>query len=174
MSLDSLGEPVDVEPQRGGQLRRLLLSLLGIGLLIGLLAGVGSWFFGTVAQTEAGLCRVTWSACTELSVASVEQLSGLELPEGTEVVSGYAQELGTLHEFRAEVILPEGGGVVMANAYSEGDGILMDLPEAARDLREVTTWVRPLNDAEGFAYAATGLRDGRTVVVFDELYTPAR
>lgn len=172
MTLHDWGEPVEVAPERDGQLRRLLLSLLGVGLLIGAVAGIGSWVLGTFAQTEAGLCRLTWAACTELSLESVEQLSGLDLPAGTEVVSGYAQELGTLHEFRAEVILPEGGAVTMSVQYLEAEGLL-DLPEAARDLRQVTVWARPISDGVGFSNAVKGLRGDRTVVVFDEFYTPA-
>lgn len=165
----SLPEPVEVAPPRDGQLQRLVLSLLAIGVVIGIIAGFASGMLGRWSQTEAGLCRLTWAACTELSVSSVEQLSGLQLPEGTEVVSGYAQELGTLHEFRAEVVLPEGGAVTMSNAYDEATA---DVP-AAQGLRDVRTWSRPLSSGTGFSNAATGTRDGRTVVVFDENYTPA-
>ena len=172
MSFEQLGEPAEVaEVRTRGQLPRLLLSLLGIGLALGLIFGVGSWLFGTFAQTEAGLCRITIAPCTSLSLASVEQLSGVDLPEGTEVVSGYSQELGTLHEFRAEVVLPKGGLVAVSDAYEETSDLL-DLPDAASDLRDVSTWGRPLGRAEGYSHAVTGTRDGRTVVIFDEKYTP--
>ncbi|MBX3099160.1 MAG: hypothetical protein KF761_06220 [Salinibacterium sp.] len=172
MSMEQWGDPVEVgdEPTRG-QLPRLLVALVGIGLAFGAIFGVGSWLVGTFSQTEAGLCRITVAPCAELSVASVEELSGIALPPGTEVRSGYAQELGTLHEFRAEVVLPEGGLVTMSNAYEEIDALL-DLPEAARDLREVRLWERPLSAGDGFSTAVTGTRDGRTIVAFDELYTP--
>lgn len=172
MSIEQLGEPVEVVEERPrGQLTRLLLSLLGIGVVLGLIFGVGGLFFGSFSQTEAGLCRVTWAACTELSPGSVAQLSGVDLPAGTEVVSGYAQELSTLHEFRAEVVLPEGGAVTMSNAYEEVDALL-DLPDAARGLRDVRVWARPISSGDGFSTAVTGTREGRTVVVFDEMYTP--
>jgi hypothetical protein len=172
MSLDELGEPVDVAPGRArGQLPRLLLSLLGIGLVLGVLFGVGSWLLGTWSQTEQGLCRLTWAPCIELSLASVESLSGVELPEGTEVVSGYAQELGTLHEFRAEVVLPEGGRVTMSAAYEEGD--IDPVPAAARDLDGPRYWTRPIAEGEGHDVAVVGTRpDGRTVIVFDERQVP--
>ena len=173
MSFDTLGDPVEVAPSRTrGQLPRLLLSLLGIGLLLGVIFGVGSWIIGTYSQTEQGLCRATWAPCAELSLASVESLSGLDLPEGTEVVSGYAQELATLREFRAEVVLPEGAVVSMSSAYEELDE-LADPPAAADELREASYWTRPVSDADGRDLAAIGTRaDGRTVIVFDERQVP--
>ena len=172
MTFGHLGEPVDVEPGKRGQLTRLLLSLLGIGLVLGVLFGVGGSLVGTFAQTEQGLCRLTAAPCTDLSLTSVESLSGLELPEGTEVLSGYAQELGTLHEFRAEVLLPEAGGVTMSNAYEEATE-LVDIPDAARSLTDTRYWTRPIVDGEGHDVAVIGLRDdGRTVVVFDERQVP--
>ncbi|CAN5193611.1 hypothetical protein BH09ACT5_BH09ACT5_25060 [soil metagenome] len=172
MAFDQLGEPVEVPPSATrGQLPRLLLALLGIGLLLGVLFGVGSWIVGTFAQTEQGLCRLTWAACTELSLASVESLSGVDLPEGTEVVSGYAQELRTLHEFRAEVVLPEGGVVTMSSSYEEGG--VATVPAAAHALGAPTYWVRPVRDGEGHDVAVVGTRaDGRTVIVFDERQVP--
>ena len=172
MAFDTLGEPVEVPPPRTrGQLPRLLLALLGVGLLFGVLFGAGSWILGTWAQTEQGLCRLTWAACTELSVASVESLSGVGLPEGTEVLSGYAQELGTLHEFRAEVVLPAGGRVTMSDAYDEGE--VDPVPAAARGLEQPRYWTRPIDDGEGRDVAVTGTRaDGRTVIVFDERRVP--
>ena len=166
MSIEELGEPVEVPPERAGQVPRLLLALVGIGVVIGVIAGVGSGALGRFAQTEAGLCRITVAACTELSAASVEQLSGIELPVGAVVVSGYAQELGTLHEFRAEVVLPEGGQVTMSTSYDEaGDAAV------ASDLTEIRTWSRPISAGEGYSNAITGTRDGRVIVVFDEKYT---
>ena len=172
MNIEQLGAPVEVADERTrGQLPRLLLALLGVGLVLGVIFGVGSWIVGTFSQTEQGLCRITVAPCTELSVASVEQLSGIDLPDGTVVLAGYAQELGTLHEFRAEVVLPQGGFVTMSNAYGEIDALL-DLPEPARDLRDVRIWERPITGGEGFSTAVTGTRDGSTVVVFDEKYTP--
>lgn len=160
MTFEQLGEPVEVaEARTRGQLPRLLLSLLGIGVVIGLLVGVGSFFFGSFSQTEAGLCRLTWAPCTSLSLASVEQLSGLTLPEGTEVVSGYAQELGTLHEFRAEVVLPAGTTADLSSAYE---------PQA-----EDGHWVRPVRDPDGHDTAVVSTRDGRTVIVFGERQVPA-
>lgn len=173
MSLGDFGEPIDVGPSRGrGQLSRLLLSLLGIGLGLGLIFGVGGWLIGTYSQTEAGLCRVTWAPCAELSLASVEELSGLDLPDGTEVVQGYAQELGTLHEFRARVVLPEGGTVSMSSAYEEFDDPGR-VPAGGSDLREPSYWTRPVSDAQGHDLAVVGTRaDGRTVIVFDERQVP--
>jgi hypothetical protein len=173
VSDEQLGDAVEVEPPRpGGQLSRLLIALVGIGVVLGVIFGVGGLFFGTFSQTEAGLCRLTWAPCTELSLASVESLSGLDLPDGTEVLSGYAQELGTLHEFRAEVVLPPFGRVTMSNAYQEADG-LADLPRPARDLADARYWTRTVDDPEGHDVAVTGTRaDGRTVIVFDERQVP--
>jgi len=165
----TLPDAAEVAPPREGQLRRLLLALLGAGLLLGLVIGGGSWVLGTVAQTEAGLCRVTWAPCTELSLASIESLSGLDLPEGTEVVSGYAQELGSLLEFRAEVVLPEGATVSMSSAYEPTDDA--DVPAAA-DLENAGSWSRPVRDPDGHDLAVLGQRDGRTVIVFDERQVP--
>lgn len=173
MSFDELGEPVEVAPASGVRLPRLLLSLLGLGLLLGALFGVGSWVIGTYAQTERGLCRITWAPCAELSLASVEDLSGLDLPEGTEVVEGYAQELGTLHEFRATVVLPEGETVSMSSAYEELDDPAL-VPTAARSLEDPRYWTRPVSDPGGRDLAVVGVRqDGRTVVVFDERQVPS-
>jgi len=168
-----LGEFVEVAPPPArGPLVRLLLSLLTAGLVLGVVVVIGSWLFGTFAQTEQGLCRITWAPCTELSAASVEQLSGVDLPEGTEVVSGYAQELGTLTEFRADVVLPEGGRVTMSNAYQEA-AALDPVPAAARDLSQARYWQKPVEDAEGYDVAVTGARaDGREVIVFDERQVP--
>jgi len=173
MSIEQLGEPVAVAPSRArGPLSRLLVSLLGIGLALGAIVVVGSWLVGTYAQTEQGLCRITWAPCTSLSLASVEQLSGLDLPEGTEVVSGYAQELGTLDEFRAEVVLPIGGNVTMSSAYEEADS-LVGVPAAARGLDAPRYWTRPTQDPSGHDVAVIGTRaDGRTVIVFDERQVP--
>ena len=174
MTFEPIGEPVEVaQPRSRGQLSRLLLSLLGIGLVLGVLIGAGSWLVGTYAQTEQGLCRLTWAPCSELSPASVSSLSGLELPTGTEVVSGYAQELGTLHEFRAVVVLPEGARVTMSSAYQEAE-VADELPAAARDLDAARYWERPVQDGEGHDRAVIGTRaDGRTVIVFDERQVPA-
>lgn len=167
MSIEQLGEPVEVaETRTRGQLPRLLLSLLGIGVVIGLIVGVGGLFFGNLSQTEAGLCRLTWAACTELSVGSVENLSGVDLPEGTVVVSGYAQELTSLREFRAEVILPKGGQVTMSNAYSEASPF-------ETDLRDPRFWERSVSSGSGYDRAVVGIgADGRTVIVFDERQVP--
>jgi len=174
MTFEPIGEPVEVaQPTSRGQLPRLVLALLGIGLVLGVLFGVGSWLVGTYAQTEQGLCRLTWAPCSELSPASVSSLSGLELPTGTEVVSGYAQELGTLHEFRAVVVLPEGARVTMSSAYQEAEAPI-ELPAAARDLDAARYWERPVQDGEGHDRAVIGTRaDGRTVIVFDERQVPA-
>ncbi len=172
MTFDQLGEPEEVAPERSGQLRRLVLSLVGVGVLIGLIVAAGSWVFGTFSQTEQGLCRVTVAPCVELSLASVEQLSGLDLPDGTEVLSGYAQELGTLHEFRAEVLLPVDGSVTMSSAYDEATD-LVEVPDAARGLAEQRYWTRPIQDGTGHDLAVVGSRDGRTVIVFDERTVPA-
>ena len=173
MAFEPLGEPVEVaqRPVRG-QLPRLVLALLGIGLVLGLLFGVGSWLVGTFAQTEEGLCRLTWAPCSELSAASVSSLSGVDLPPDTVVLSGYAQELGTLHEFRAVILLPEGARVTMSSAYQEAEG-LSELPGAARDLDGARYWERAVQDGEGHDVAVIGTRaDGRTVIVFDERQVP--
>lgn len=165
----SLPEPVEVVPPRGGQLRRLVLALVGAGLLVGVIAGVGGAVLGSWSQTEAGLCRITWAPCTELSAASVEQLSGVDLPAGAEVVSGYAQELGTLHEFRAEVVLPEGGLVTMSSVYSETGSV----PGLGTGLTDARYWSRAVVDGEGRDLAVEGVdADGRTVLRFDTLLVP--
>lgn len=169
-----LGEFVEVVPPRGrGPLIRLLLALLGAGLVLGVVVVVGGSLVGSWSQTEQGFCRLTWAPCTELSLASVESLSGVDLPDGTEVVSGYAQELGTLHEFRAVVVLPESGRATMSNAYQEADS-LDAVPRPARDLAGPRYWVRPVEDADGHDVAVTGTRDGRTVIVFDERQVPTK
>ena len=170
-----LGEFVEVAPPRArGPLIRLLLALLGVGLALGVVIVIGGSLLGAWSQTEQGFCRVTWAPCTELSVSSVESLSGVDLPDGTEVVSGYAQELATLTEFRAVVVLPELGRATMSNAYQEADA-LDSVPPAARDLSEPRYWVRPVEDADGHDVAVTGTRDdGRTVIVFDERLVPTK
>lgn len=171
--LDELGEPVEVAPSRArGPLIRLLVALLGIGLVLGAILVVGGTWLGAFSQTEQGFCRVTVAPCTELSLRSVEALSGVDLPEGTEVRSGYAQELGNLQEFRAVVVLPESGSVTMSSAYDGSDGIDIVLP-AAEGLRDVQYWVRGTRDAGGHDLAVTGTdADGREVIVFDERQVP--
>jgi hypothetical protein len=172
-SLSALGEPVEVSPPRArGPLIRLLLALLGAGLVLGVVVAVGGTLLGSFSQTEAGLCRVTWAPCTELSAGSVQSLSGVELPAGTEVLSGYAQELGTLVEFRAVVVLPSEGRVTMPNAYQQVDS-LDAVPAAARGLTGAEYWWRPAEGPDGRDVAVTGARDdGRTVIVFDERQVP--
>jgi hypothetical protein len=169
---DDLGELVEVAPERAGQLRRLVIALLGIGVALGVIFGLASWLVGTFSQTEQGLCRVTPAPCAELSVGSVESLSGVDLPPGTEVLSGYAQELGTLREFRAVVELPLGGSVSMSSAYESLDS-LTAAPAAARDLENTSFWTRPVHDPDGHDLAVVGTRaNGHTVVVFDERQVP--
>ena len=171
---DALGEPVEVEPEREGQLRRLVIALLGIGVALGLIFGLGSWLIGTYSQTEQGLCRLTLAPCAELSVGSVASLSGVDLPPGTEVLSGYAQELSTLREFRAVVLLPPDASVSMSSAYDSLDSVA-ELPAAARDLKDPSFWTRPVGNPEGRDLAILGTRaDGRTVIVFDENQVPRK
>jgi hypothetical protein len=173
MSFEQLGEPLEVAPMPSrGQLPRVLLALLGVGLLLGLVIGAGTWAVGTFARTEQGLCRVTWAPCTELSLASIESLSGLDLPDGTDVLDGYAQELGTLHEFRAHVVLPRDAAVSMSSAYEEV-AELEETLDAAEGLAQMRYWTRPVPSADGHDLAATGTNtDGRTVIVFDERQVP--
>jgi hypothetical protein len=146
---------------------RLAVALLLAGLVAGALALLGALLVGGVAQTEAGLCRVTWAPCSELSAASVESLSGVELPAGSEVRSGYAEETSTVLEFRAEVVLPEGGDVTLSNAYQRLDAPAPELVPAARG-SELSYWTSYSSTGEGHSIVARATGDdGRTVLFFD-------
>jgi len=155
-------------PERRGQLPRVLATLVGAGAGAGLIIMLAAWFFGGVAQTEAGFCRLTWAPCTSLSLASVESLSGVDLPDGTEVVSGYAQESANSTVFRADVVLPLGAPAVLSPVYTRLDGDWPDTVPAAsdRDLTDLTYWFA--GDGVNKIGAAEGLDgSGRTVILFD-------
>lgn len=160
----------EVEPPRDrGALARLILSLVGAGLLAGLiLLGVG-WAVGTFAQTEEGGCRTLPAACTSLSLASVEQFSGVDLPEGATVTSAYYQHLGDTTEFRAEVMLPAGTDPnVLVPPYELLPGEWPDTVPAleGRALENVQYWWMEEGDG-GNRAAATGESAEGLVVLFD-------
>ena len=161
-------EAREVAPPRGrGAGVRLAASLVGAGLGVGAIAVAAAVLVGGFAQTEAGLCRLTWAPCTELSLASVASLSGVDLPAGTVVLSGYAEETATVLEFRAEVELPEGGYVALGSSYQQLDGPMPDLVPAAEgaDLRYWTSY-ESVGDGHSGAAEATA-PDGRTRLFFD-------
>ena len=166
-----LPEPEEVVVERStGQVVRLAASLVGAGVGAALIIALAVWFFGGLAQSEAGLCRATWVPCTSLSLASVEQLSGVDLPEGTEVVSGYAQEYGGSTTFRAQIVLPEGEASPLSSVYEPLEGEWPDIVPAAVEsgLSDVTYWWVEANNFEDSIAAAEGTdSDGNTVILFD-------
>jgi len=166
-----LPEAEDVVVERStAQVVRLAASLVGAGVGAALIIALAVWFFGGLAQSEAGLCRATWAPCTSLSLASVEQLSGVDFPEGTQVVSGYAQEAGESTMFRAEVVLPQGSASPLASTYELLEGEWPDIVPAAVDsgLRDVTYWWIDIGDPSNTVAAAEGTNsDGNTVILFD-------
>lgn len=165
---DGLGEPQEiVPPPARRQGLRLVAALLGIALLLGALFTAGTWIVGTFAQTEAGLCRITWAPCTELSLSSVESLSGVDLPPGTQVVSGYALESAESTVFRAEVIVPDGGRFTLSNEYTRLDAADPTLVPAATG-EQLQYWSRSLSGEGSRSGVAVGLdAQGRTVIFFD-------
>jgi hypothetical protein len=172
MTLDDLGEPSEVpdEPARG-QAPRLVAALIGVGLAIGLIVGGLAWFIGGTAQTEAGLCRITWAPCTSLSLPTVELLSGVDLPEGSVVVSAYSQDTADSTEFRAQVILPDDSPVSaspLSTAYTLWYESLEEFIPAVTDsgLTDVSYWNREFGSASSTAVQGTD-SDGRTVLLFD-------
>ncbi|MGV8895267.1 MAG: hypothetical protein ACOH1U_02265 [Rhodoglobus sp.] len=170
-SFEPLGEPHEVEPLRTrGQGLRLAVSLVLAGLVIGGIVAAGTTVVGGFAQTEAGLCRITWASCTELSLNSVESLSGLDFPEGTAVVSGFSRESSATPEFRAEVILPEGAQFTLSTGYDKLEEPQPGLVPAAENaqLSGVRYWSRFKQGAGSTAAAAQGVDEqGRTVILFD-------
>ena len=170
-SLDDLAEAREVEPGPSrGQGLRLAVAILTAGLVAGGIIAVGVVAGGGFAQTEAGLCRITWAPCTELSLGSVKTLSGLELPEGTEVISGFSRESMLAPEFRAEVLLPAEALFSLSTDYGELDGPRPGLIPAieGRELSGTRYWSRFEQVAGSTAVAAQGIdADGRTVILFD-------
>jgi hypothetical protein len=168
MSLeDQLGEPVEVRlPSPRAQGARLGLALVIAGLVAGAIALVIAFVVGGFAQTEAGLCRLTWAPCSELSVASVEALSGVDLPAGTEVLTGYAQESPSGLTFRAEVIIPPDTPSPLGSRYSP----INEKPDSisVSGLADPTYWTAsvPGSDTASVAVQGVGV-DGRTVIRFD-------
>lgn len=166
-----LPEAQDVVVERSrAQVVRLVASLVGAGVGAGLIIGLAAWFFGGLAQTEQGLCRATWAPCTSLSLSSVEQLSGVDLPEGTEVVSGFAQESGQATTFRAEVVLPDNAGSPLADSYVPLDGEWFDIVPAAEDsdLSDLSFWwVESDHPLDSIAAAQGTDPSGSTIILFD-------
>lgn len=173
--LDGLPEAEDVVVERSpAQAARLVAALVGAGVGAGLIIALAVWFFGGLAQTEAGLCRATFAPCTSLSLASVEQLSGVDLPDGTEVVSGYAQEAGGSTTFRAEVVLPEASTSPLSQTYEALEGEWPDIVPAAVEsgLSDVTYWwIEASSPLDSIAAAAGTTVDGATVILFDTRIT---
>lgn len=173
--LDGLPEAEDVVVERSpAQVIRLVASLVGVGAGVGLIIALAVWFFGGLAQTEAGLCRATIAPCTSLSLASVEQLSGVDLPEGTEVVSGYAQEARGSTTFRAEVVLPEASTSPLSQSYEALEGEWPDIVPAApkSGLSDISYWWIPAsNPLDSIAAAEGTTADGATVILFDTRIT---
>ena len=170
-SLDDLADAREVEPGRSrGQGLRLAAALLAAGLVAGGIIAGGVVVVGGFAQTEAGLCRITWAPCTELSLGSVEALSGLEFPEGTEVVSGFSRESTRAPEFRAEVVLPEGALFSLSTDYGELDEPRPDLIQAidGRQLSGLRYW-SPFEQVDGStSVAVQGTNaNGRMLILFD-------
>lgn len=171
LEFENIGDAREVEPVRErGQGLRLGVALVAAGLVIGAIVAAGTTIVGGFAQTEAGLCRITWAACTELSLNSVEVLSGLDFPDGTEVVSGFSRESVRAPEFRAEVVLPEGAPFSLATEYYE-----LDVPEprlipavGGRNLGPVRYWSPFVPVSGSTSVAVQGVDDsGKTVILFD-------
>lgn len=171
LEFEPLSEAHEVEPVRvRGQGVRLGIALVVAGLVIGALVAAGTTIVGGFAQTEAGLCRITWAPCTELSLNSVEALSGVVFPRGTEVVSGFSRESGRAPEFRAEVVLPEGALFSLTTDYSQLEGPQPGLVPAVdgRALTEVQYWSAFRQVSGSTSAAAQGVDAlGRTVILFD-------
>jgi len=166
VTFEELGPAEELPPEdERRQGLRLAASLVGIGLVIGLLVAVGAIVLGGFAQTEDGLCRVTLAPCSELSLTSVESLSDVDLPDGTEVVSGYALELADLLDFRAHVVLPADGESSLTQSYTQVDEPLVDVPDG---IEQVTYWVKNEYSGSGTPAAARGIDGaGRVVILFD-------
>ncbi len=162
-------QEVGAPPEQRSQGLRLLAVLVGAGILIGAIVAGFTGLATSFVQTEAGLCRVLPPPCTSLPLTSVEHFAGVDLPDGTTVVSAYSQEgIGTL-EFRAEVILPSGSSPTpLRPTYSELEGDWAQSVPAVRDagLENVTYWYREIE--LGNSVAAQGVdASGRTVILFD-------
>jgi hypothetical protein len=99
-------------------------------------------------------------------VASVEALSGVDLPAGTEVLTGYAQESPSGLTFRAEVIIPPDTPSPLGSRYSP----INEKPDSisVSGLADPTYWTAsvPGSDTASVAVQGVGV-DGRTVIRFD-------
>ena len=168
---EPLAEPRDVEPVRTrGQGLRLGVSLVVAGLVVGTIIAVGTVVVGGFAQSEAGLCRITWAPCTELSLGSVKALSGVDLPDGTRVESGFSRDSEQSPEFRAVVTLPEGALFSLSTDYGELDdnqpGLVPAVDDA--DIAAVRYWLRFEQPSGSISAAAQGIdAQGRMVILFD-------
>jgi len=168
MSLEQWGDAQEVAPTSPrGPLVRLLLALLAAGVVLGILIAVGAVVANGVARTEAGLCRITAFPCTELTLTGVESLAGIDLPDGSSVLSGYAEE-GDAPQFRAQVLLPAAASVPLAQQFFAVDDRFDEFDPLVVELDDVEYWQRPSQTATGSVIAASGTRaDGRVVLMFD-------
>jgi len=91
----------------------ILATVVGVGLIVGLLDVGLSSFVISVSHTEQGLCGGLGIPCTSLSLDRVDDLSGLKLPGGTEVTRAYYNHTTTSTEFWASVRLPPHASVAL-------------------------------------------------------------
>lgn len=166
--LDALGEPREVEARRAGWPRVLVaLALASLGLA-GLVVG-GGWALSGVAQTEAGLCRVTPVPCTSLSILTVARLSGVDLPVTTEVLDAYHHNTAEKVEFRAVVRLPDvDWDPLVTSEYEPFDGDFTLFFEAPGfELADLRMLAVPSSDGLDYRVAAVGTDpEGRTIMLF--------
>ena len=113
--LDVFTDEQDVEtPTSGPGWLRVVLVLIGAGLLFGIvvviIAAVVSAGQPTATPAGSGGTAVCdgETSCSNLSLQRIEELTALDLPEGTEVIASKYEETEDAIVVEARVTLPDG------------------------------------------------------------------
>jgi hypothetical protein len=125
--LDILLDEKEVEPRHShpGVIAGIIVAA---GLAVGALVIGGATAVVAISHTELGLCGSFGVPCTSLSLDRVRSLSGVELPDGSNVAKAYYNQTAKLTTFRSVVVLPAGAVDPVGSGYES----YPDLPIAAR------------------------------------------
>lgn len=96
--------------------RALAAAALALGLLAGCSGDAGS------TETTASCDR---GGCTDIPLEEIEEISGLDLPEGTEVVESTYDSFQDWH-LGATLLLPEGADDPVAASEDDWEGVADD------------------------------------------------
>ncbi|TBN55400.1 hypothetical protein EYE40_14410 [Glaciihabitans arcticus] len=108
-------EETEVEPAKASWLPAIL-AVVGFGVVIGAAVLVYVLtFFGPTS--DAGFCAEVLPSCATVSVERVEELAGVDLPEGATVVRAFSGERDGQIVLDAVLQLPEGAEPKLADSY---------------------------------------------------------